>query len=69
MKNDQPKLARRGFLAGAGILAAAAGAVTLTRPTADTTLAAAPTVPDATGDAAGYRVSEHIRKYYKTTLI
>lgn len=69
MKNDQPKLARRGFLAGAGVIAAAAGAATLTRPATEVALSATPTASDTTGDANGYRISEHIRKYYKTTLI
>jgi nitrous oxide reductase len=68
MKNEQPKLARRGFLAGAGIVAAAGAAAALTRPTT----APAPTsavVASEADDAKGYHISEHIRKYYKTTLI
>ena len=69
MKHDQPKLARRGFLAGAGVIAAAAGAAALTRPATEAALSAAPATPESSGDATGYQVSEHIRKYYKTTLI
>lgn len=61
---------RRRFLMGAAVAAAAAG----TAATAGH-LVQAPTAPstpatDAADDGAtGYRLSEHIRKYYKTTWI
>lgn len=71
MKDDQPRVARRGFLAGAGIVAAAAGTAALTARTPVAQVAAS-TLPGATpgdSDSTTYRVSEHIRKYYKTTLL
>ncbi len=72
MKDKQPRVARRTFLAGTGVVAAAAGAAVLTSrgPAAPTQAAALPDlVPDTPADGQGYRVSEHIRKYYRTTLV
>ncbi len=69
MKTNQPKLARRSFLAGAGIVAAAAGATALRPAGIAAPVATKPAVEDTPGTAEGYRLSEHIRKYYKTTLI
>ena len=71
MKETQPRVARRTFLAGAGVVAAAAGAATLTAhgPTAPVRNAALPEPADVPSDNKGYRVSEHIRKYYRTTLV
>ncbi|KAF7958286.1 formate dehydrogenase [Cupriavidus sp. UYMMa02A] len=71
MKETQPRVARRTFLAGAGVVAAAAGAATLTArgPTAPVQNAALPEPADVPSDNKGYRVSEHIRKYYRTTLV
>lgn len=69
MKDKQPRVARRTFLAGTGVVAAAGAAAALTaRGPAMLTQAAA--IPDVTpGDGEGYRVTEHIRKYYRTTLV
>ncbi|MGN5480549.1 formate dehydrogenase [Cupriavidus basilensis] len=72
MKETQPRVARRTFLAGAGVVAAAAGTgTTLTTrgPTAPVQNAALPEPADVPSDNKGYRVSEHIRKYYRTTLV
>ena len=69
MKDKQTRVARRNFLAGAGVVAAAAGTAALTAraPVAPPSVTA---VPDVTpGDSQGYRVSEHVRKYYRTTLV
>ena len=56
---------RRNFLiaASAGSAGALAAVATLRKPAAGTKVAAAAT----TGD--GYRASEHIQKYYKTTEV
>lgn len=72
MKDKQHRVARRTFLAGAGVVAAAAGAVAITArgPAAPSQPAAVPDLtPDVPADSQGYRVSEHIRKYYRTTLV
>ena len=73
-KGTQPKVARRTFLAGAGVVAAAAGAVSLTArgPAAPLQNAVIPEPADPSdvrSDQNGYRVSEHIRKDYRTTLV
>lgn len=71
MKVKQPRVARRTFLAGAGVVAAAAGAASLTArgPAAPAQSAVIPEPTDVPSDNKGYRVSEHIRKYYRTTLV
>lgn len=71
MKETQPKVARRTFLAGAGVVAAAAGAVSLSGrgPAVPAQSAALPEPTDVPSDNKGYRVSQHIRKYYRTTLV
>ncbi|HYG45260.1 MAG TPA: formate dehydrogenase [Bordetella sp.] len=66
--NTNPRLARRVFLAGAaGAGVAAVGAATLPGAAAPSQSAAvAPAVPERGG---GYRLSEHVKRYYKTTLV
>ena len=64
---------RRRFLMGAAVAAAAAGTAAtashlVQAPAASATPQADPADPTDSG-ATGYRLSEHIRKYYKTTWI
>ncbi|MDB5763187.1 MAG: hypothetical protein JWQ21_2182 [Herminiimonas sp.] len=61
---EQNKIARRSFFAGLGLVAAAGIAAKLT-PKDVMSNAAAPVEPD--GD--GYRLTEHVKKYYRTTTI
>ena len=57
---------RRAFLlAGVGGAGAAAAAVAMRKPSESVTEAAVPAAP--AGD--GYRTTEHIQKYYKTTEV
>ncbi|EHP40459.1 hypothetical protein OR16_25633 [Cupriavidus basilensis OR16] len=69
MREKQPRVARRTFLAGAGVVAAAGAAAALTArgPALPTPAAATPDVTPS--DSEGYRVTEHILKYYRTTLV
>ncbi|APC69202.1 hypothetical protein MAFF301560_11030 [Ralstonia solanacearum] len=62
--------ARRRFLMGAAVAAAAAGAAATTGRLAppQASGAAEPAEP-ADDKATGYRLTEHIRKYYRTTWI
>ncbi|CAJ0796654.1 hypothetical protein LMG19083_02898 [Ralstonia psammae] len=61
---------RRRFLMGAAVAAAAAGtAATATRLGQAPLASAAPQVEPVDDTATGYRLTEHIRKYYKTTWI
>lgn len=69
MKEKQHRVARRHFLAGAGVVAAAAGATALTSRTPAAPVAVVPAAEPAPVDGKGYRVSEHVRKYYRTTLV
>jgi hypothetical protein len=66
----QPKtpLSRRTLFAGAGTvgaLAAAAAALPLVRPT-EAVVAATGPKPD---DQAGYQLTEHVKRYYRTARI
>ncbi|CAM3414043.1 hypothetical protein BOPE631_04720 [Bordetella pertussis] len=69
MSQRQPNLSRRAFFAGAATVGAAAvGATVLpgARPEASGESPAAAKPPAAGG---GYRLSEHVKRYYKTTLV
>ncbi|MGY8523724.1 twin-arginine translocation signal domain-containing protein [Paracidovorax citrulli] len=69
MKEKQTRVARRNFLAGAGVVAAAAGTAALTSHTPALAPLANSTPDAAPADSKGYRISEHVRKYYRTTLV
>lgn len=60
---------RRRFLMGAAVAAAAAGTAATAGHLAQATAGAAQPAQPADDDATGYRLTEHIRKYYKTTWI
>jgi len=68
---------RRRFLMGTALAAAAAGTAAAAAGTAATAshlvqapaASASPPADAADDGATGYRLSEHIRKYYKTTWI
>ena len=68
MRDDQVKPSRRGFFVAAAVGGAAAAAVTaLPRLQQAQPVAAVPKpAPDRGG---GYSLSDHVRQYYKTTLI
>lgn len=66
MKKTLPLTNRRKFLLGAGLGTAGVAAALVSRP------GAAPKVSGAAPEAAqpdGYRASEHVLKYYKTTEV
>lgn len=60
-------LSRRKLFAGAGTVGAAAAAATLLPGVRQDPPDAAPKAPPARG--GGYHMSEHIRRYFKTTLV
>lgn len=68
MSQPKSKLSRRTLFAGAGVVGATAVAVSLLPAVREVVQ-----TPDASGDApvrgGGYRLSEHVKQYYKTTLI
>lgn len=63
---EQKAVTRRSFFAGLGLVAAAGAAVKIAAPVA--TVASAPPEPtEPEGDS--YRLTEHVKKYYRTTTI
>ena len=67
---DQPALQRRRLLGAAGTTGALAAAATVLATRQDETAA----VPDAQAGAApakggGYRLTEHVMRYYQTTKV
>ena len=67
---EETKPARRGFLAGLG-LATAAAAVAATAAKFSSK-APAPGLDDAASaepEGDGYRLTEHVKKYYRTTTL
>lgn len=70
MSERQSKPSRRGFMWGAAVAGAATAAVvTLPKaPGLDATPVAEPQ-PPAPENGGGYRVTEHVQRYYKTTRV
>lgn len=63
---EQNKIARRTLFAGLG-LAVAAGAVAKLSQSASVGALSASEKPEPAGES--YRLSEHVKKYYRTTTI
>ena len=68
MSESQPKPSRRGFILGAAVAGAATAAVVALpkQEASEPSAAEAPPKPERGG---GYRVTDHVKRYYKTTLI
>lgn len=65
---DQSKTSRRSFFAGLGAVAAAGAATKLLpQSPAAAVIDSATSAPEPSGDS--YRLTEHIKKYYRTTTI
>ncbi len=70
MSESQNKSSRRGFMLGAAVAGATTAAAVATlpeSPVAETPVVETPPAPPENG--GGYRVTEHVRRYYKTTLV
>jgi hypothetical protein len=63
--SEQNKIARRGFFAGLGLIAAAGAAVKLAPSATVEALTGQPEEPEG----KSYRLTEHVKKYYRTTTI
>ena len=63
---EQSKIARRSFFAGLGLIATAGIAAKLSTKSVTAPIAG-PASAEPQGD--GYRLTEHVRKYYRTTTI
>ncbi|RJG07457.1 hypothetical protein D3870_16955 [Noviherbaspirillum cavernae] len=62
---EQSKIARRSFFAGVGLIAAAGIAAKLSPKSV---MSGTP-APSKEPEGDGYRLTEHIKKYYRTTTI
>jgi hypothetical protein len=63
--SEQKKIARRSFFAGLGLVAAAGVAAKLAPASVAEAVAEQPAEPEG----ISYRLSEHVKKYYRTTTI
>jgi len=68
MKKSELKTGRRGFLLGAGA-AGVTGAAVIAGKSAGTGDAVPAARPDTKGRGGGYHVTEHVRSYYRSTLV
>jgi nitrous oxide reductase len=68
MQDSQPKPSRRGFFFGAAATGAAAAAV-VALPGAPTLTEATAVQKPAPEKGGGYTLSEHVKRYYKTTRV
>lgn len=68
MSQPKSKLSRRTLFAGAGTAGALAAAATLL-PGAVQESAPAPQAKQPPAKGGGYHVTEHVKRYYQTTLI
>ena len=73
MQESQPIIppapSRRGFLFGAATVGAAAAAVTALPQLAAVTPVAVEEHPPVPERGGGYHLSEHVKRYYKTTRL
>ena len=69
MSESQAKPSSRGFMLGAAVAGAATAAVVTLPKTPSTEIPVTETAPPAPANGGGYRVTEHVKRYYKTTLV
>jgi hypothetical protein len=69
MKDTKKPLERRTVLAGAGAVGALAAAAAVLPSAQPTAAPAKADVQPLSDSAAGYRLSEHVKRYYATTRI
>jgi hypothetical protein len=69
MSESQTKPSRRGFMLGAAVAGAATAAVVVLPKTEGSESPVTQGNPPPPERGGGYRLSEHVKQYYKTTLI
>lgn len=69
MSESQAKPSRRGFVLGAAVAGAATAAVATLPRTAAPELPVAEKSPPAPENGGGYHLSEHVKRYYRTTQV
>ena len=65
--NDRQKSSRRSFFAGAAGVGAAAAAVAVLPKVEATNASPTPSAKPAPDTGGGYQLSEHVKRYYRTT--
>ena len=68
MSESQTRPSRRGFMLGAAVAGAATAAV-VTLPKSPVPEAPVVETPPPPANGGGYRVTEHVKRYYKSTLV
>ena len=69
MSESRNKPSRRGFMLGAAVAGAATAAVATLPKVAAPEPAVADKAPPAPENGGGYHVSEHVKRYYKTSQV
>jgi hypothetical protein len=69
MSQPKSKLSRRTLFAGVGTLGAVAATVTLLPHAVVEETASAPALKPAPDKGGGYQLTEHVKRYYKSTLV
>lgn len=69
MSESKPQPSRRGFMLGAAVAGAATAAVVALPKTPQPEAPVAEREPEPPKNGGGYRVTEHVQTYYKTTRI
>ena len=69
MSEGQTRPRRRGFMLGAAVAGAATVAVVALPKVEESTPAVMDAAPPPPERGGGYRLSEHVKHYYRTTLI
>ena len=69
MSESQAKPSRRGFIMGAAAAGAATAAVVTIPKTIAPEAPVAEALPPAPENGGGYQLTEHVKRYYKTTLV
>jgi hypothetical protein len=69
MSQSEGKLSRRTLFAGAGTVGAVAAVASLIPSVQQAVLPAEPQAKAAPLKGGGYTLTEHVKRYYKTTLV
>jgi hypothetical protein len=69
MSESQKKPSRRGFMLGAAVAGAATAAVVTLPAVTDSETPVTEKEPPKPERGGGYRLSDHVKQYYKTTLV
>ena len=69
MSESQSRQSRRGFMLGAAAAGVATAAVVALQKLPDDAQAPTEPHPPKPARGGGYHVTEHVRQYYKTTLV